>query len=107
MMKPSFRDVIDEFLNGLQEQTHGAPVGPVGLPGSLVDDPMTQMKDEFQRLAHDMAETAYAARGNSYPESHSDLESCMYHLIKMFEIRRRPIALEWKDMRKEKGELDE
>ncbi len=30
----------------------------------------------------------------SYPESHSDMEGCTMALMRMFEIKRRPIALE-------------
>lgn len=61
------------------------------------------MKEPFNQLERDIIETFLAghleARPDlSYPQSHSDMQSGVRALLVMFEIKRRPIALEWKEL---------
>jgi hypothetical protein len=52
------------------------------------------LKKDFRNLYNEMLETFMAGCRGEYPKSHSDLEHGLAALIKMFEIKRRPIALE-------------
>jgi hypothetical protein len=61
------------------------------------------MKPEFEQLKADLTETMIAGLHEwradlSYPQSHSDLQACLMAVFRMFEIKRRPIALELKDL---------
>lgn len=61
------------------------------------------MKPEFNQLESDIIATLIAGHKEarpdlSYPESHSDMQSAVRALIVMFDIKRRPIALEWKEL---------
>lgn len=61
------------------------------------------MKPEFDLLESQIIETILAGHHEarpdlSYPESHSDMQSGVRALIVMFDIKRRPIALDWKDL---------
>lgn len=40
-----------------------------------------------------------------YPESYSDMQGCVRGLLRMFEIKRRPIALQTEDLLPVKDEL--
>jgi hypothetical protein len=61
------------------------------------------MKPEFDQLEKDLIETFLAGHHEvrpdlSYPESHSDLQSGIRALLRMFDIKRRPLALSRKDL---------
>jgi len=61
------------------------------------------LKPEYEWLEQAILETFLAGHHEArpdlaYPESHSDMQSGIRALIVMFEIKRRPIALEWKDL---------
>ena len=63
----------------------------------------SSMKPEFDLLESQIIETILAGHHEarpdlSYPESHSDMQSGVRALIVMFDIKRRPIALDWKDL---------
>lgn len=61
--------------------------------------PKPTLKPESQQLCHDLIETFLAGHREwrpdlPYPESHSDMMGGAFALIRMFEIKRRPIAIE-------------
>ncbi len=67
--------------------------------------PKPELKSEFRNLETEMIATFLAGLSKwrpdlSYPESHSDMQAGMRGLIQMFEIKRRPIALDSEDMEK-------
>jgi len=60
--------------------------------------PKPSMKPEWQRLESEIIETLLAGHHEwrsdlAYPESHSDMSGAVRGLLRMFEIKRRPIAL--------------
>ncbi len=65
------------------------------------------IKLEYRELMSQMLDTFMAARHGQYPQSHSDLEVCLGSLIKMFEIKRRPIALDRLHMTEEEYDAEE
>lgn len=61
------------------------------------------MKPEYEQLNGDMIATFlaghHAYRSDlPYPESHSDMQAGMMALMRMYEIKRRPIALEFREL---------
>lgn len=63
----------------------------------------SSMKPEFDQLERALLETFLAGHHEArpdlpYPESHSDMQSGIRALLVMFEIKRRPLALEWKEL---------
>lgn len=57
------------------------------------------LKPEFEKLQGEMIETFLAGHKEwrpdlHYPESHSDMQAGMMALLRMFEIKRRPVALD-------------
>jgi hypothetical protein len=63
----------------------------------------SSMKPEFDQLERAILETFLAGHKEarpdlSYPQSHSDMQSGIRALLVMFDIKRRPIALDWKDL---------
>ena len=63
----------------------------------------SSMKPEYDALEHAIMETFLAGHKEarpdlSYPQSHSDMQSGIRALIVMFDIKRRPIALDWKEL---------
>lgn len=69
--------------------------------------PKPPLREDFAKLESDMIETFLAGHHKwrpdlSYPESHSDMQGGMRALLKMFEIKRRPIAIDL-PLREERG----
>lgn len=65
--------------------------------------PKPTLKPEFHQLSHDIIETLLAGHREwrsdlAYPESYSDMQGCVIALLRMFDVKRRPIALEYKDL---------
>lgn len=63
----------------------------------------SSMKPEYDALEQAILETFLAGHKEArpdlpYPQSHSDMQSGIRALLVMFEIKRRPIALAWKDL---------
>lgn len=63
----------------------------------------SSMKPEFEALEQAILETFIAGHREArpdlpYPESTSDMQSGIRALLVMFDIKRRPIALEWKEL---------
>lgn len=61
------------------------------------------MSPEFEKLEREIIETFLAGHHEwrpdlAYPESHSDMQGGVRALLRMYEIKRRPIALERKDL---------
>lgn len=61
------------------------------------------LRPPFDQLASDIIETFLAGHhlyrpDLPYPESHSDMQGGVEALLLMFDIKRRPIALEFKDL---------
>ncbi len=61
--------------------------------------PKPRLKDEFVQLESAIVETFLAGHHEwrpdlHYPESHSDMQGGARALMRMFEIKRRPIALD-------------
>lgn len=61
------------------------------------------MKEEFEQLEQAILETFLAGHREarpdlSYPQSTSDMQSGIRALLVMFDIKRRPIALAWKEL---------
>lgn len=53
-------------------------------------------------LIQQMIETFMAGRSNSYPSSHSDLKWSFISIIRMFDVKRRPLAYDpFKDLSRE------
>jgi hypothetical protein len=44
-------------------------------------------------LLHQVIETMLAGNGGKYPESHSDMNYCVQALLKMYDVKRRPLAI--------------
>lgn len=60
--------------------------------------PKPTLKPQYQQLCSDMIETFLAGHHQwrpdlAYPESHSDMKGGMMAVLRMFEIKRRPLAL--------------
>lgn len=65
--------------------------------------PKPTLREPYATLASDMIETFLAGHKRwrpdlDYPESHSDMRAGVDALLQMFEIKRRPIALSYKDL---------
>jgi hypothetical protein len=65
--------------------------------------PKPRLKPEYSKLAGDLIETFLAGHHQwrpdlPYPESHSDMDGGVRALLRMFEIKRRPIPLEREDI---------
>lgn len=63
----------------------------------------SRLNPEFAQLEMDILETFLAGHKEDrpdldYPQSHSDMQSGIRALLVMFNIKRRPIALEYKDL---------
>ncbi|MGH8678629.1 MAG: hypothetical protein ACREUQ_09805 [Burkholderiales bacterium] len=61
------------------------------------------LKPEFAQLEHDILETFLAGHREyrpdlAYPESHSDMHAGIRALLVMFEIKRRPLALDYQKL---------
>lgn len=61
--------------------------------------PKPTLQEPYRTLENQMIETALAGLKEwrpdlSYPESASDMQGCMRALLTMFEIKRRPLAIE-------------
>lgn len=60
--------------------------------------PKPRLHPKFSQLESDIIETLIAGLHEwrpdlGYPESHSDMAACVRALIRMFDVKRRPIAL--------------
>jgi len=65
--------------------------------------PKPSLKEPFRSLECAIIETLIAGHKEwrpdlSYPESHSDMQAAVRGLLRMFDVKRRPIALESKDL---------
>ena len=65
--------------------------------------PKPRLKEPYRTLEHEIAETMKAGLHEwrpdlSYPESMSDLQGCIRGLLKMFDVKRRPLGLSDKDI---------
>lgn len=61
--------------------------------------PKPTLLPEYEKLAHDIVETFMAGHKQyrndlPYPQSHSDMMAGAHALIQMFEIKRRPLAID-------------
>lgn len=68
--------------------------------------PKTPLSDEFKELEHQLIQTMLAGHQYyrpdlTYPESHSDMQGCARGVLLMFDVQRRPLALQWKDILEE------
>lgn len=66
--------------------------------------PKPSLRAEFKTLASDIIDTLLAGHHEwrpdlSYPQSHSDMQGAVFALLRMYDVKRRPIALEMKDLR--------
>lgn len=52
------------------------------------------LAEPYQTLLHQIIETMLAGNGGKYPESHSDMNYCVRGLLKMYDVKRRPLAIE-------------
>jgi hypothetical protein len=57
-----------------------------------------RLRDPYNSLMAQLCETFLASGRSGYPQSMSDLELCMLGVIQMFDIKRRPLALERKEI---------
>ena len=65
--------------------------------------PKPDLKPDLERLCSEMIETFLAGHHQwridlPYPQSHSDMKGGMMAVLKMFDVKRRPIALSDKEM---------
>ena len=65
--------------------------------------PKPNLKEPFRTLESEIIETLLAGHHEcrpdlAYPESHSDMSGAVRGLLRMFEVKRRPIAFPVKDM---------
>lgn len=61
------------------------------------------LRPPFDTIEQEVLETFLAGHREArpdlpYPQSHSDVQSGIRALIVMFDIKRRPIALDWTDI---------
>ena len=61
--------------------------------------PKPRLKSELEQLEIDIIETLIAGHKQyrpdlAYPESHSDMQGAVRGLLKMFEVKRRPLSIE-------------
>ena len=52
------------------------------------------LAEPYQTLLHQIIETMLAGNGGKYPESHSDMNYCVRGLLKMYDVKRRPLAID-------------
>lgn len=65
--------------------------------------PKPSLKEPYRTLENEIAETMKAGLNEwrpdlSYPESHSDLQACIRGLLKMFDVKRRPLGISNQDI---------
>lgn len=65
--------------------------------------PKQGLKEPYRTVEAQVIETMLASFHQwrpdlSYPESHSDMEGAVRGLLMMFEVTRRPMALEYKEL---------
>lgn len=70
--------------------------------------PKPSLNEKYQTLESELIETFLAGHHEwrpdlPYPESASDMSGGMRALMRMFEIKRRPVAITVKEMLKESG----
>lgn len=61
--------------------------------------PKPPLRSDFAQLSGDIIDTLIAGLHEwrpdlGYPESHSDMQGCVRALLRMYEVKRRPIALD-------------
>lgn len=56
--------------------------------------PPSKLKEPYHSLQYQIIETMMAGNGNKFPESHSDMQYCVRALLRMFEVKRSPIAID-------------
>lgn len=59
----------------------------------------SQLKEPYNTLESEIIETLLAGLKEyrpdlSYPESHSDMQGCVRAMLRMFDVKRRPISIE-------------
>lgn len=67
------------------------------------------LKEPYRQLESEIIDTLIAGHKEwrpdlNYPESYSDMCAAVRGLLRMYEVKRRPIALEMKDLLPEKVE---
>ncbi len=65
--------------------------------------PKPELKPQYHNLQYEIRDTMLAGLKQwrsdlSYPESHSDMQACIHALLREFEIKRRPISLEYSEI---------
>lgn len=65
--------------------------------------PKPSLKEPYASLENDIIETLLAGHHEwrsdlKYPESHSDMQGAVRGLLRMFEVKRRPLAMPVKEM---------
>lgn len=63
----------------------------------------SRLKPEFDLLEQEILDTFLAGHHEArpdlaYPQSHSDMQSGIRALLVMFDITRRPLARDWKEL---------
>ena len=71
--------------------------------------PKPSLAEPYSTLEHELIETFIAGHHEwrpdlSYPESYSDMQGGVRALMRMFDIKRRPVAITVKDIVAEKYE---
>lgn len=66
--------------------------------------PKARLQAPYDQLETDLIETMLAGHKQwrpdlAYPQSHSDMQGCVRGLLRMYEVKRRPLALD-------RGELE-
>jgi hypothetical protein len=65
--------------------------------------PKPSLNEQYSKLENDIIETLIAGHKEwrpdlDYPESYSDMQGAVRGLLRMFEVKRRPISLPMKEM---------
>lgn len=65
--------------------------------------PKPRLSPEYERLEAEIIDTLIAGHKEwrpdlSYPESYSDMQAAVRGLLRMFDVSRRPIAREMRDL---------
>lgn len=65
--------------------------------------PKPDLRLEYRELEQDIISTLEAGLKEwrsdlSYPQSYSDMQGCVRALLRMFDVKRRPLALETSDL---------
>jgi len=69
------------------------------------------LKEPFRTLENEIIDTLIAGHKEwrpdlSYPESYSDMQAAVRGLLRMFDVKRRPIALDIKELLPKEGDAN-